>query len=131
MTAILEKTPQQATEQPCQYPLHPVHEDPLVMLSALAELPTEQVIALRKMMGARAVELHATALGASIVLENQRQPSNVEVPAVVIVPKLMSPEQMAGMGIARRLAGRELANHPTDPAKKIIVARKIGYTSTR
>lgn len=74
---------------------------------------------------------HSRALRQSLEQESLGYPADVEVSADVVNPIIVGAAQMAAMGAQRSVHNRELMSHPEDNSKKIIVARKIGYTSIK
>lgn len=81
--------------------------------------------------GAQICVEHSRALRQSLEQEELGYIADVEVSADVVRPLVVGHDQMAAMGIQRRVNTRELVRHPDDKDKMIIVARKIGYTSIK
>ena len=74
---------------------------------------------------------HSRAIRQSIQQQELGYIADVEVTADVVNPAIVGEQQMAAMGNQRRVLDRDLVRHPDNNAQMVIVARKIGYTSTR
>ncbi|MEJ0072952.1 MAG: prephenate dehydratase domain-containing protein [Candidatus Saccharibacteria bacterium] len=69
--------------------------------------------------------IHEAALRQSLELERQGKPVEVDVPKEIVMPRMIGGmEAMSSLGMRRRDFGRELAPHPRDLMKMILVARK-------
>jgi hypothetical protein len=92
---------------------------PEQIVEHLATLPVKDGSLIRRRLAQDALELHTVALTYSLETGEAE-----EIPAAASWPRIVGPDVIATMALARRIAGRMLATHPTDPAKCLIVSRK-------
>lgn len=107
-------------------PMNLLEEDPAVILATIGKLSNNEAMCARLLLANRVIKQHALAIQESVGLEDiQVDDWSTEVSRLVSMPKLIGAEACSLMGIQRMLSNRQLAPHPDNENKLLLVARRV------